>query len=180
MTVLTVKKVRYNIMGYTHYWEIKPTVNKKQYKLALAKIRELIELYKHKIPVGNTAGGYYSEYTEEILAGGHGEKPIKKSEYRTWISFNGLGDMSHETFSLPSTALKDTGFSFCKTARKPYDVIVVASLAILKHYLADEFKFTSDGSIEDLIDGFKLAQSLLPEIDFYNVFLDITPRFKNG
>jgi len=39
------------------------------------------------------------------------------------ISFNGVGDDSHESCVINR---EETGFSFCKTARKPYDPIVGA------------------------------------------------------
>jgi len=38
------------------------------------------------------------------------------------ICFNGVNDESHETFLVRKTG--DTGFNFCKTAEKPYDVFV--------------------------------------------------------
>ncbi len=64
------------------------------------------------------------------------------------------GDCSHETFCvereyIPYDWQKEvkTGFwfSFCKTAYKPYDLIVQAALIIMKHHLMDKVIIHSDG-----------------------------------
>jgi hypothetical protein len=62
------------------------------------------------------------------------------------ISFNGVGDLSHETFGLsPQT----TGFNFTKTQRKPYDKHVLACLILAKQYFGDNIKVSSDGDNND-------------------------------
>ena len=58
------------------------------------------------------------------------------------VCFNGNAnadkDLSHETFILDD----DTGFNFCKTARKPYDYVVRTVLRIALDY----------GIVEDVSD----------------------------
>ena len=71
------------------------------------------------------------------------------------IRFNGVGDEGHETF-----ILEPTGDEFCKTARKPYDIAVVAILCLLHHYGGTSVR--SDGSPSDWKDGLALAQRVEP------------------
>src|SRR5215211_7163316 len=40
-------------------------------------------------------------------------------------------------------------FAFCKTARKPYDGLVMRSLLILRYYMPSSFTLSSDGSFDD-------------------------------
>ena len=45
-------------------------------------------------------------------------------------------------------------FNFCKTARKPYDTYVTATLiAALDHWGSDVVKVSSDGSIQEWEEG---------------------------
>jgi hypothetical protein len=68
------------------------------------------------------------------------------------IRFNGYGDEGHETFVITREAHED----FCKTARNPYDAVVVAILQACGVY-ATGFSWTSDGDYrEDHADGIRL------------------------
>ena len=60
------------------------------------------------------------------------------------VRFNGRDEDGHETFMIERTG---TSWEFCKTARKPYDVYVVACLILLHHY-NPEFVWSSDGEGE--------------------------------
>lgn len=76
------------------------------------------------------------------------------------------GDCSHEPFRI---ARKSTGhvtekgevFSCCKTAYKPYDILVTACMIIAKHHLGDGIRLSSDGDERDWEDGRKLCQFAL-------------------
>lgn len=57
------------------------------------------------------------------------------------VRFNGVNEKGHETFLLE---FKPSPFEFCKTARKPYDLAVCASL-ILASYYAESGEISSDG-----------------------------------
>ena len=57
------------------------------------------------------------------------------------ICFNGLGDDGHETFFFESDNLS---WDFCKTAHKPYDVVVKKVLNILKKHLKGSIEVSSD------------------------------------
>lgn len=80
------------------------------------------------------------------------------------------GDCSHETFRVErdwepekwQTNWQTEGiFSCCKTAYKPYDILVTACLIALKQHFPDVFTITSDGESHDWEDGRRLCQHVL-------------------
>jgi hypothetical protein len=142
-------------MGYTHYFRAEGKCKQTDYAKALKDIRKII---KSK---------------EKILANNNGEEGTKP-EYSPAISFNGIGKMAHETFFLPETFSKMEDFSFCKTAQKPYDEVVVACLTVLHNYLGGVVKVSSDGDRDELEGGLKLARKVLKSKDLVNM-LDEVP-----
>lgn len=105
-----------------------------------------------------TGGGYLKDEPLLIRGGdGKGEPHITD----TIIRFNGdeSTGMDHETFILELFDMsfnydqeqmsKDGVFSFCKTARKPYDLLVCISLMVAKHHLGKDFKISSDGGLDE-------------------------------
>lgn len=126
-------------MGYTHYWGKAGEVDEAAYAAALKDIAKIV---KNQAKI--LAGPFGEEGTLPKTTGG--------------ISFNGIGDASHETFSLPKTA-KQLDRDFCKTNRKPYDNVVVAALARLSEVAG--IKVGSDGSAEEWKDGVALASKIL-------------------
>ena len=59
-----------------------------------------------------------------------------------YIAFNGRGEDGHETFVLQRA---ESDFSFCKTAGKPYDIVVVELLREVKRIVPDWLHMSSDG-----------------------------------
>ena len=116
-------------MGYSHYWKIEEDMTVQEFKhlqSIAAKIAEASDA-----PVGLSINTH----------------PLYPS-----ITVEGMASDAHETFYLTSKAVK---FEFCKTARKPYDEVVVGILDY-----ADALgllKFTSDGNPDDLAAGERLA-----------------------
>ena len=82
------------------------------------------------------------------------------------IAFNGIGGAGHETMWMGKNA---PGFNFCKTARKPYDLLVTALLILADHHAPGVWDITSDGEVEnwqpalDLVNGKLPDQYALPE-----------------
>jgi len=74
------------------------------------------------------------------------------------IRFNGKDDEGHETFMLTPDP---SDFNFCKTAQKPYDLVVVAILCLLAH--RTDTGVSSDGDRSDWAEGLKLAQRVAPD-----------------
>ena len=116
-------------MGYSHYWKIEEDMTVQEFKhlqSIAAKIAEASDA-----PVGLSINTH----------------PLYPS-----ITVEGMASDAHETFYLTPKAVK---FEFCKTARKPYDEVVVGILDY-----ADALgllKFTSDGNPDDLAAGERLA-----------------------
>jgi len=128
-------------LGYTHYWEKKDEIDEKEYSAALKDIASIVRKQK-----------------EVKLSDGSGDQG-KKPTLTGGISFNGLDEKSHESFVLPKTASSMEKFDFCKTAQKPYDIVVVAALARLAEVKGIEV--SSDGRPDDWEDGVKLASTIL-------------------
>lgn len=123
-------------MGYTHYWEAEKGFNKEALRAAIKDMGDIVKDNK------------------DILAGWDGSGDPEVSE--EVVRFNGIGSHSHETFSVEESW--DGDFNFCKTARKPYDKVVVACLVVLKHHLDGGVRISSDGEgAEDLAEGLRLA-----------------------
>lgn len=105
-------------MGYTHYWDFKePSAMTKEVANQIAcDVSSVIHKHKNILQFDLIPGAFY---------------------------FNGKGDDGHETFAITSDL--GNSFNFCKTARKPYDIVVCKVLLIFKHHLGDGISVSSDG-----------------------------------
>lgn len=127
-------------MGYTHYFETLSTPSQDVWNKVVEEAKE--------VSLASSALIQFESDMEAI--------PLMDSRI---IRFNGVGDEGYETFLVER---EGSGWSFCKTARKPYDEIVVAILIIAKHHLVENFRWTSDGEGGD----FNNAVSLLKKSGF--------------
>jgi hypothetical protein len=73
------------------------------------------------------------------------------------ILFNGHVPDDYETFHFS----KQGGREFCKTSYKPYDLIVVACLAVAKDIFGEEIDVSSDGDHGDWEAGVAFASKVL-------------------
>ena len=121
-------------MGYTHYWEIKKPLTEEVLKDISEKTQQIVALAKED---------------GIVICNGMGEEGSEPTITPTCVSLNGCEseeeDNAHETFYL---SLEDIGFQFCKTARKPYDAVVVSVLKYCKNNYSEYFKISSDGGDE--------------------------------
>ena len=124
-------------MGYTHYWNHTGFSNE-QWRLARKNAKKILEA--SSIPV-------WREYDEDA-------PPVVSLKE---IRFNGIENTGHETFLISRFPTRS---DFCKTARKPYDTIVVAILGMLSD-INDEFNWGSDGDKEDHAEGIELYNKAL-------------------
>ena len=117
-------------MGYTRYYRVEAKIDPIKFKDYSKDCKMVCE--------------EITKQTGHGLAGWNGEgEPRFEDE---GILFNGVGDLSHETFGLgPETS----GFNFTKTQRKPYDKHVLACLILAKEYFGDNIKVSSDGDNND-------------------------------
>lgn len=144
-------------MGYTHYWTFKPAPKseaskvEEKYQLAIRQCNRVIKAYNKQFDKGDYRR--LSGFSAHCKTGQYGG-----------IHINGSGDEAHEDFTLRehySQNLESDAFNFCKTARKPYDDVVVACLIILKHYLKELIHIQSDGYADEWLDGKHLAETEL-------------------
>jgi len=146
-------------MGYTHYAyrqlasRDQPHIKASYGALAL-DIKRLCEL----------AQGLGIE-----LGDAHGEGKPEFTESR--VAFNGVGKESHESFVWVARVEQPDYrrdepmvFDFCKTAEKPYDAVVTASLIRAKYYYGDEVDIKSDGNWSDWKTGRDLYQLAFGEV----------------
>jgi len=141
-------------MGYTHYWKPKVS-NDEDFKNFSLLCKKLNNNLPEKT---NSAGGFYENDFLEIADGVGKRKPTFDN---TIVNFNGKGKLSHETFQISKTCAE---WDFCKTARKPYDLLVVACLILAWQIL--DYRFSSDGFTD--YNGKKDCDDLLPAMNFYN------------
>lgn len=142
-------------MGYTNYFKPTRKVTEQEFKQFVSACKKL---YKNLPMKTNMAGGYHEDDLLEIAGGNGMGKPEFKS---THVCFNGKGELSHETFFIERESEK---WDFCKTARKPYDLLVVACLIAATQFI--DYRFSSNGFYD--YKGVKHIQDLQPAVDFYN------------
>ena len=79
------------------------------------------------------------------LANGLGEPNTAPEINGNEITLNGVEPDDYEAFMLTRRAVSD--YEFCKTARKPYDLPVVAILNLIHLHYPDAIEISSDGDI---------------------------------
>ena len=124
-------------MGYTHHWSNSRPIDDSEWEAITTRARQILRVAQDDLGIALS-----EEYDVNKM-------PIVSEKE---IRFNGYADEGHETFMITRDADE---YSFCKTARKPYDVVVVALLQLLGVY-APGFDWRSEGNDEDLIDGLAL------------------------
>lgn len=134
-------------MGYTHYINGSTKCTKQAWASAIDDIQRVVAMAG--IPLANGQGE-------------PGTLPIFNEEE---VYFNGVGPASHETFVVRYGGA--TVSDFCKTAQKPYDLMVCACLIILKRWIPT-LKVSSDGGEEEL--GWGNAISLCQQVLGYGNF----------
>jgi len=168
-------------MGYSHYWYLNKKGDDKEYQKALSVIKSMIS--QNLDVLGNGIGEPIKKIEDAIVSVVDDYKYENGTEF---LRFNGLGDKGCETVSLPLSlsALskikvdapsfgQDDGYVFdcCKTRYNAYDKYVIATLMILKHFLKKDVRISSDGEyLDSFIDGWRLANQLLPEEEVHYSF----------
>lgn len=134
-------------MGYTHYWYIDENL-KEIDNDTLEKIKLVCSFNGHLLD-NNTFN------LKEDL-----------------IDFNGIDDDAHETFFINLPMTKDNKFiqrhhknknlifGCCKTAYKPYDIVVCSVLLLLKLQWKNKIRISSDGDFKDWLKARNLIYKL--------------------
>jgi len=129
-------------MGYTHYWYQMRNFTDSEWQKISFMTNKIIEAAK--------AQGIE-------LANGHGEAGTEPVIDADKIQLNGVDDDAHETLYLTKQQgkfvdytprdqqIRDGIFNFCKTARKPYDAVVVSILGAARRIAKGALRLSSDG-----------------------------------
>lgn len=158
-------------MGYTHYIDHKRAIPSPAWSNIRASVVTLI----NNLPsTTDTAGGYYIESPLNIVD--HNEDPVSAANAGAifqddeTIWFNGgprEQDLDFETFVLPQR--KADELPFIKTGRRPYDLLVCATLILTEHFAPGCKYIRSDGDKEDwrpaleLVHRFVTDEARLPD-----------------
>ena len=124
-------------MGYSHYWQ--PEEDTKEFTFSGENWQKIKDALLKIVRQADSQG-----------------IDLELGMDREVIWINGV-DESHENFVITKSI---SGFSFCKTARKPYDSVVTA-LLIYAHSIAPSLEISSDGETEDWYEGKYLLESAL-------------------
>lgn len=166
-------------MGYTHYFYSK--LNKEQITSAMDDIEKIIQNGTDED--GRIEGG---KIGNPASFDKKKEMPICDRK-RGVINFNGdvnleqgidhywNSELNHENLVVAPFTGRDDDFNFCKTARKPYDKLVVATLFHLGYLFPNDFHWSSDGN---LIEDIEIDEDC---IDFgRGVYVELSDEFKEG
>lgn len=145
-------------MGYTHYMRLNRTGLQDKWAEAVMAAKQIIDA--SPVPLGDGHGE------------GDGPAVTDKGIY-----VNGVGEDSHETLFVPTVLAQleeqprgevfghGEYFECCKTAEKPYDIVVTAVYATLAQLAGPAcVKVTSDGDPEDWDAGCELASRVLGQL----------------
>ena len=130
-------------MGYTHH--VKRPKKKHSDETWTKFISDCIDV-KNNLP------------EDVVLGDGYGEKPDPIFD-NTEVFFNGMHEDAHETFQIKKAA---SSGDFCKTARKPYDLMVCACLLLYKHHFP-YVQVSSDGDLDDWREAIALVVETCPK-----------------
>lgn len=130
-------------MGYTHYWSHDEKLDEKALAEAVVDVKKVADAVAAK---------------GIVLRDGSGEGAPVFSDDRICFNGDGQENLDHETFLFPlggkdallAKRLHGCYWDFCKTARKPYDLAVCATLLVLKHHLGSQLRISSDGGRHQL------------------------------
>ena len=126
-------------MGYTHYYNIQDITKPLRTSEIAQDIQSII--MASEIPIGDGNGIQDSQ-------------PVLEHDL---VQMNGIGDEAHDTLCYPPDfewnrqihPVEFLGFAYCKTVRKPYDVVVCAALLAIKHHQRNNVEITSDGRFDN-------------------------------
>ena len=152
-------------MGYTHNFAFRDKKNGERTK----------KINKSKFAAASCIVKHFAEKVKEMgieIAGPSGDgEPVINNKV---IAFNGAGKNAYESFYMDADGSFMDGYHFsnpfCKTERKPYDLLVCLTLLAFKHVFKNEFFYDSDGTTRENIND--------PENIKYWQSINWTPRIE--
>jgi hypothetical protein len=149
-------------MGYTHYWYRVKNLPVYEFDQFTGACKNIIA--QSGVNICNWEGIGEPEIDADLVA----------------FNGNASSEMDHESFVIERNYIVDKYsmknedglyFAFCKTARKPYDVVVTACLIAARYYFCENIQIKSDGSFTEWKDGIKLASQVLGDISNVETYL---------
>jgi hypothetical protein len=152
-------------MGYTSYWRRPLELDEQKWEDFVDDVKKL----RYGLPKHSTSAGGYYENQPLKLVGGNGEGQPMITNQSIWFNGTDEGNLSHETFHMTRVfepeewqeAEDGLYFNFCKTARKPYDLMVALTLIAFKHHFDNEVKVSSDGNAEDFEQAVEIFREVI-------------------
>lgn len=154
-------------MGYTHYWTVDPRqVTPRQFAAFAMDVKRVIATAGDRgIPIAGPRGyeGTHPEFSEGVISmNGLGDDshetlymdfttPIKPTEPKPELRWPNYDDPDMQKLAYGWQEYEEFNerggvkWTFCKTARKPYDAAAGAILMRAKHHFGDAIEVGSDG-----------------------------------
>jgi len=149
-------------MGYTHYFRrSEKTHTQKTWNAFLDDAKRVACRFKLCVPQSIQFITDNIEIKADInIPIGDGMGEGNSPEYtKSKLWFNGVGEDAHETLGIDRVSKDDFGFT--KTAHKPYDLLVTATLVLYKHHFKDKVDVSGDGGPEGFQEGLDLVNETL-------------------
>ena len=157
-------------MGYTHYWFRPKELEADKFSLFSQRV---LFILSHLPETTATAGGYFKNHPLKVVGESEDESAKLTPEI---VFFNGGGqtpdtreDLSHEGFEIERVFKPEDWqvpkwagryCTFCKTARKPYDLAVGLALIAFREVFGEAVIVSSDGQESDWVEAFTLYNQL--------------------
>lgn len=147
-------------MGYSHYWDMSRDISERNFKKLTSDMKK-IEAFVEAI----------TEKTEAFSlhhANGEGNGVLYYSDQ---FCFNGDANIGADHESMHIRLGANDSWTFCKTARKPYDLAVCLILISLKYHIRST-RVSSDGDTADWQDAFDVWNVIFPKRSLVARFKD--------
>lgn len=129
-------------MGYTHYFKQNKPVSGEQWQAFQKEAQVVID---------------HAQKNLNIVLMSNDSDGVLLNDERVNLNGDETRDLDHETFYLE----KDyRDFNFCKTARKPYDLVVCSLLLLAHEHMPNHHDIGSDGSFDEWQDAMELNAKL--------------------
>ena len=160
-------------MGYTHYYSHDKDLNQETWN---EFIKDCKTLYKNMPDHSESSGAYHADdpliltgdalckspkFTKDLVYFNGGDTGVRVKKGKYWEEAYPDGttkeypELSHETFILKRKKCNE----FCKTARKPYDLMVQACLILFLAHFPDDAQVSSDGDSDDWYEATEFVKT---------------------
>lgn len=148
-------------MGYTHYFKQEKAVKKEAWENFSKDAQILMD---------------YAQTQLGIVLMSDDSTGVLINKNRVNINGDATKDLDHETFYLQRAKLAD--FNFCKTAAKPYDLVVCSLLLLANEHSNGSYNISSDGDVNDWQESMKLNAELFKKAYHLPESVDNSERAK--